>query len=116
MTAALAGDPLARAVAVDALGREAADPQERARRLGTLLAVMADDHYPAVRHIAWRSLRRLVAPAAEAGTGLAADYDPSADAAARAEAVARLRRALGSAVVAVDRPAGVADADLEIGE
>ena len=57
--------------------------------LGPLLAVMAGDRYPAVRHLAWRSLRRLVAPDADPGTGLAADYDPSAERRGRAEAAGR---------------------------
>ena len=117
--AVLAGETVARAVAADALGRAPSfTADERARRLGTLLEVMVDDRYPAVRHLAWRSLRRLIAPAAAPGAGLAADYDPSADVAARTEAVARVRRALGSAVGPFDARARLLarDADLEIGE
>jgi hypothetical protein len=119
VTAAFAGDPLARAVAADALGRAPAfEPSLRARRLGTLLALMVDDRYPAVRHIAWRSLRRLIAPGAAPGAGLAGDYDPSAGTAARAEVAARVRHALGAQVADGERPATTrsADADLEIGE
>jgi hypothetical protein len=119
MTAVFAGDPLARAVAADALGRAPAfDPAGRARRLGALLDVMADDRYPAVRHVAWRGLRRMIAPDAAPGTGLAAEYDPSADGPARAQLTARLRRVLGSAASTVEHPApaGRADTDLEIGE
>jgi hypothetical protein len=117
--ATLAGEPVARAVAADALGRApsfAAD--ERARRLGTLLETMVTDRYPAIRHIAWRSLRRLAAPGAAPGTGLAADYDPSAEAAARLRVVTRLRRELGHAAGAADRRAMALarDVDLEIGE
>ena len=54
----------------------------------------------AIRHpyIAWRSLRRLVAPSTGPGTaGVGADFDPSADRAARRALVARLRHELGSA-------------------
>jgi predicted CXXCH cytochrome family protein len=116
------GPPVARAVAADALGRApGADGDIRARRVGALLDVMARDHYPAVRHLAWRSLRRLVAPDASPGVGFAADYDPSAMPAARAEAVGRLRAALGEAALApapalAALRAGARDRDLEIGE
>ncbi len=69
--AVLAGETVARAVAADALGRAPAfDKAERARRIATLLEVMGSDRYPAVRHIAWRSLRRLIAPGAGPGVGL----------------------------------------------
>ena len=79
---------------------------------------MVDDRYPAVRHLAWRSLRRLIAPGAPPGAGLAADYDPSADVAGRLRVVTRLRRELGSAAGTFDgRALALArDADLEIGE
>ena len=85
-----AGDPVTRAVAADALGRT---PVTAARdvRAGALAEVMAGDRYPAVRRIAWRALRRLLAPGAAPGTGVAADYNPSADAPVRAASVARLR-------------------------
>lgn len=79
----------------DALGRGPADAPGRARRAGALLEVMSEDRFPAVRHLACRSLRRLVAPEAPPGRGLGADYDPSADPAARRRVVARLRAALG---------------------
>ena len=86
---------------------------------GRLLEAMVDDRYPAVRHLAWRSLRRLTAPGAAPGAGLAADYDPSADAAARLRVVTRRaaragtrrrRRSIGA------RWPLARDADLEIGE
>jgi hypothetical protein len=119
LKAVLAGETVARAVAADALGRAPSfTPDERARRLGTLLDAMVDDRYPAVRHLAWRSLRRLIAPGAGPGAGLAADYDPSADVAARLQVVTRVRRALGPAVRPGDSRARLLarDADLEIGE
>jgi hypothetical protein len=119
MNAAFAGDPLGRAVAADALGRATpADP----RRVGTLLEMMDSDRYPAIRHIAWRSLRRLTG--VDGGRG-GAGYDESAAAPARAAAVARLRARFGAASVAPHAGAVAAlraragangDHDLEIGE
>ena len=93
------GPPVARAAAADALGRApVADAEARARRCGALLDVMARDRYPAVRYLAWRSLRRLIAPDASPGAGFAADYDPSANPAERDAAVGRLRATLGDSV------------------
>jgi predicted CXXCH cytochrome family protein len=108
-----AGDPVTRAVSADAIGRAplAAGGDTRAR-LGALLAVMADDRYPAVRHIAWRGLRRLPGPG---GSPLAADYDPSGTSAARTAVVARVRVELGIRAAARDR-GRARDRDLEIGE
>jgi len=95
LRALFAAEPVGRAVAADALGRApASGAEERARRLGALLAAMENDRYPAVRQIAWRSCRRLIAP----GAAPAADYDPSADAAGRARVVAGIRRTLGATV------------------
>ena len=118
------GPPVARAVAADALGRAPgadAHADVRARRVGALLDVMAQDRYPAVRHLAWRSLRRLVAPDASPGAGFAADYDPSAMPAARDDAVGRLRAALGDSALTPSPAlaglrAGARDRGLEIGE
>jgi hypothetical protein len=116
------GPPVARAAAADALGRApVADADARARRVGALLDVMAHDRYPAVRHLAWRSLRRLVAPDAAPGVGFAADYDPSADPVERNDAVGRLRATLHDSAIALPPAlaalrAGARDRDLEIGE
>jgi hypothetical protein len=122
LEALFSGPPVARATAADALGRApVADEGARARRVGALLEVMARDRYPAVRHLAWRSLRRLIVPAAAPGADFAADYDPSAEPAQRTEAVNRLRGALGHSAVAPP-PAltmlrlGAQDRDLQIGE
>ena len=122
LEALFGGPPVARAAAADALGRAPlTDPGARARRVGALLDVMAQDRYPAVRHLAWRSLRRLLAPDASPGAGLAADYDPSANLAERDDAVGRLRAILRDSVLAPP-PAltalrsGARDRDLEIGE
>jgi hypothetical protein len=59
----LAGDPIERALAADALGRRVRSDTPRvelARRAGLLLDALRDDDYPAVRAIAWRSLRALL--------------------------------------------------------
>lgn len=108
-------------MAADALGRAPADAPGRARRVGALVDVTSEDRFPAVRHLAWRGVRRLIAPDAPPGTVPAADYDPAAKAAERRRVVAALRAALGgSAVVPV--PAlvalrrGASGPDLEIGE
>ena len=75
---------------------------------------MDTDRYPAVRHIAWRSLRRLVT--------VAGAYDASAEKRQRSAAVARLRAELGPAAVTPGAAAVAAlraratDRDLEIGE
>jgi predicted CXXCH cytochrome family protein len=120
--ALFAGDPVARAVAADALGRapfiaaEAAPNAARARRAGLLLEVMANDRYPAIRHLAWRALRRLAPGAAD-------DFDPAeTDRIARETAVGEVAARLGSSVL-WSSPARVAvlrararDADLEMGE
>ena len=116
------GAPVARAAAADALGRAPVTSDDaRARRAGALLDAMAEDRYPAVRHLAWRGLRRLVAPDATPGAGFALDYDPSGEPAQRTMVVGRLRAALGHS--AVPPPAGLTtlrgsarDRDLEIGE
>jgi hypothetical protein len=66
-----------------------------------------------VRHIAWRSLRKLVAgPAAT----LAAEYDPSAELPARTPVVEHLGAMLGQGPVPRGPSRPFADADLEIGE
>jgi predicted CXXCH cytochrome family protein len=121
LEALFAGPPVARAVAADALGRAPADAEARARRVGALLEVMAHDRFPAVRHLAWRGLRRLVAPGAGPGQGFAADYDPSGTLAERGRTVARLQAVLGGAAQAAATPlvalrAGASESDLEMGE
>jgi predicted CXXCH cytochrome family protein len=118
-----AADPLGRAVAADALGRAPSfAPDERARRQGALLETMARDRYPAVRQLAWRSLRRLAALVPTPVAIQVGDYDPSGDASARAQAISRLRGRLAPEPVRPDdATAALADArardrDLEIGE
>jgi hypothetical protein len=82
---------------------------------------LAADRYPAVRHLAWRAVRRLVDPDASPGSGFAADYDPSGSPDDRRGAVGRLRESLGTAEV--PPPASLTalggrgrDRDLEMGE
>jgi hypothetical protein len=59
-------------VAAAALGREGAS-EDRAQRIGLLLSAMRDDAYPAVRGIAWRSLRALVPASGEVGAFTSTD-------------------------------------------
>src|SRR5207302_978033 len=94
LQALLSGDPITRAVAADAIGRAPLPPgpggnATAAARRGLLLGVMTGDDYPAVRHLAWRALRRLGGAAPSLP-----DYDATADADRRAQACAAIRRAL----------------------
>jgi predicted CXXCH cytochrome family protein len=114
MEALFSGDPITRAVAADALGREQGPrgAAPRSERTGALLEAMASDTYPAVRHLAARAAARLGVEAR--------DYDPSGTAAARGLVVTRLARAAARpapALVARLRALGSSeDVDLEIGE
>jgi len=79
----LAGDPIERALAADALGRPEVDQTRAAvgARLGLLGDTLLNDEYPAVRAIAWRSLRRLLAahhPDAHAPANAFTATDPRA--------------------------------------
>jgi predicted CXXCH cytochrome family protein len=122
LTAVLAGDPIERAVAADAFGRSRAPagPAARAVRAGLLLDAMADDDYPAVRHLAWRALGRLLsAPTPPA----VAAYDPTGPVVERRALVERIRRALPPATVTAPAPVSIAslraaarDVAIEIGE
>lgn len=116
------GPPVARAVAADALGRAPLlEEGARARLVGALLEVMVADGYPAVRYLAWRGVRRLMAPGAPVGSGFSADFDPSGSADDRRRTVERLRASLGTAEVPppgwlTARRGRSPDRDLEIGE
>lgn len=128
-TAAFAGDPIARSVAVDALGR-APWPEDESRRAqvatarsAILLEVVAGDRYPAVRHLAARALAAVLGAGAggEADAAVARSYDATAPAEVRARVVADLRRRLGRA--GPDDPARIAhlralgrQVDIDIGE
>jgi hypothetical protein len=108
------GDPIQRTLAAAALGRPAHDGA-RARRLALLLEVMEHDPYPAIRHLAQRSARRLAAREA----ALAA-FIPESAPAERTRALAALRArfplpaAQGPAIQALR--ASAQERAIEIGE
>ncbi len=87
------GDPLQRILAAHALERTtvSVDPQVRMRWLVPLL----EDEYPAVRWVAWKSLRALATDASAELRQLLTSYDPHTDAATRLPVVDQLRRQLG---------------------
>ncbi|MFK8001838.1 MAG: hypothetical protein AB8H86_19745 [Polyangiales bacterium] len=101
------GDPIVRALAADAYGRSELNEDE-----GALLAAMERDAYPAIRRLAWRSLRRRNAALA------ADDFDPMATREEREAAIA----SLGLTAVRPDQgllrelEADAADVNIEIGE
>ena len=101
----LSGDPIERAVAADALGRTHAPAPALAiaTRVGLLLETMANDDYPAVRHLAARALGRVVP-----GLAALAAYDPNDDRTGeRRAAVERVRASLSPASVVTPEPARV---------
>jgi predicted CXXCH cytochrome family protein len=114
--AVLAGDPIERAVAADALGRappparDGAGSASRAARIGALLEAMDGDDYPAVRHLAWRALGRLLATgvgAAAAGASPPAplaSYDPTGPPKDRRAVIEAVRGALPSGSVSTPDP------------
>ena len=127
--AIFAGDPVFRAVAVDAMGRApvpsepAAADRARHERAGALLDVMAGDRYPAVRHLAARALAGLIATRQPSVAQQASAFDATASEADRVRALAELRRGLSlpaasgpeAARITVLR-AEAAQADIDIGE
>jgi predicted CXXCH cytochrome family protein len=126
LTALFAGDPIERVVAADALGRAEAPASQMAigKRLGVLLDVMAEDSYPAVRHLAWRAARRLVERHHPAqAVRFAATYDPTGEATARRRALDETRASLPPAAIISPDPsratrlrAQAAEVNIEIGE
>jgi len=83
---AIGGDPVVRAVAVDALGRlDDGDAGSRDARLAVLEEVMRGDPYPAVRRIAARGAAALAPDAARALTA----FDPTGPPPARLAALRR---------------------------
>jgi hypothetical protein len=96
------GDPIQRALAAHALARTEV-PVDPAVRLSWIVDAMADD-YAAVRWIAWRGAKDLVANLDHARVQAElAGYDPSGPIEARLATWARLREQLGPSVFA-DRP------------
>jgi predicted CXXCH cytochrome family protein len=87
-TQLFSGDPIQRALAASALARSAAK-SVRERRAALLLEVMENDPYPAIRHLAQRSVRALLGPS----TALDA-YVPETPRAGRASALSTLRARL----------------------
>lgn len=102
LRALFGGDPIERAVAAEALGqpRRAAREASRPTRLGALFDVMREDPYPAVRHIAWRSARRL----ADAPDAPWTAYVPEDGRAARIQALSALYDALPEGALAPPAP------------
>ncbi len=115
LDALFAGDPIARAVAAEALGTApfaalpdagsggglGSDPVTtasvsalRATREAALLDAMAADRYPAVRHLAARALARLLEAGRAPARALATAFDATAPAARRAGILAALREQL----------------------
>jgi hypothetical protein len=120
--AVFGGDPIERAVAAEALGRDGAPASDetRAARLGALLDVLASDPYPAVRRIAWRSARAL-APAR--GRAALEAYEATASRAERAAVLAEVARMMPEgavvapdAAVVVELRARASEVAIEIGE
>ncbi|MFK7992410.1 MAG: multiheme c-type cytochrome [Sandaracinaceae bacterium] len=117
---AIAGDPVMRAVSMEALGRLDGLRSETARRerTGIVLDAMDRDRYPAVRRIAWRSLRALMPDASDDWDG----YVPTADVGRRRAWTEAVRRRLGSRVIlppdgwVTTLRARAAEVDIDIGE
>jgi predicted CXXCH cytochrome family protein len=98
----LAGDPIERALAADALGR--VEPTRAGAlvppRVGLLFDVLAEDSYPAVRAIAWRSLRALIGAYAPYALPKVSAFTATDTREQRLNSLARLKAALpaGAAV------------------
>ena len=124
--ALFAGDPIARALAADALGRApvfTGAPDPARARAALLLEAMARDRYPAVRHLAARALARVMAPLSPTAAAAARAYDATGPSLERARAVAAVGAALtGPSSPALDSVrlaalrAEAARADIDIGE
>ncbi|MGD8861641.1 MAG: cytochrome c3 family protein [Myxococcales bacterium] len=102
----LSGDPIERAVAADALGGPEADAAgaDAAARAGLLLDSMLRDDYPAVRAIAWRSLRALLSTHGPGAALHVRAFTPTDGRIRRARAIARIRTRLRAADVRVVQP------------
>jgi hypothetical protein len=120
-----AGDPIERAVAAHALGRgdAAPAPGSAPQQIGALLDSLASDPYPAVRSIAWRSLRARLGDAPAALQAQLAEYVPTAALEERERQVQRLRDALAARAQDYPAPAvrrelraSAEQAAIEIGE
>ena len=130
MQALFSGDPVARAVAADAIGRApwpgdpAAAQRVESSRAEALLAAMSGDRYPAVRHLAARALERLLL--ARSGSSSVAElrqFDATGSPADRELVVGRLRERWGWSRPSAGAGARLAsfrkaarEADIDIGE
>jgi hypothetical protein len=119
----LAGDPLERALAGAALGRQDAGEAALAERLALLLDALAHDRYPAVRDIARRSLRQLARENAQASALLDRFVATELDVSVREAAVAAITAVLEPAPATRLSPeqrlalrSSARDRDIEIGE
>lgn len=123
-TQLFAGDPIERAIAAASLGHDRDHDDNRSERLAWLLNTLAHDRYPAVRHIARRSLLQLLQPTHHNATQLLKDYDATEIAHdRRSQTVSNIARALGNptlgrlSVEAIDALRSSARTrDIEIGE
>jgi hypothetical protein len=124
-----AGDPVARAVAADAIGRapwpavQAARDRARNCRIAALLESMANDRYPAIRHLAARGLASLLADRDPVASAHARQYDATALLSDRVTLLSSLRKLLSvpdASAADVDRisllRAGSRQVDIDIGE
>ncbi len=120
-----AGDPVERAVAVDAMARGGTGTASArpGRRLGVLLDVMENETYPAVRRIAWRAARKLVQQHHGAERPRWNEYDPTGPEAARKAAARQIAAMLPAGAVEPPDAARTAElrtrassAAIEIGE
>ena len=98
--ALFAGDPVARALAADAIGRapwpsgEVERQRAETLRGGELLEAMAGDRYPAVRHLAARALTRLLAGRRPDVARRVLVFDATSDAPDRDRQIMALRNSL----------------------
>jgi hypothetical protein len=121
----LAGDPIERAIAADALGRVSARyaPQHQPRIVALLGDAMVEDNYPAVRAIAGRSLQALLHRQYAGRASLLKTFSATDPRETRLALLSKLFAALGpDAVVLLDDEqrkrlrARAAQSTIEIGE
>ncbi|MBC8133081.1 MAG: hypothetical protein H7X95_08885 [Deltaproteobacteria bacterium] len=127
--AIFAGDPIARALAADAIGRAPAPSQGLANvaevkrvedsRADILLEVMSGDRYPAVRHLAARALERVLAARKSPVALEARTFDATGEPHERQDTVERLRKRLllgrqlvGTRIAALRAAARKVDVDI----
>jgi hypothetical protein len=119
LRALFAGDPVARALAADALGRAGAT----AGRMAALLEAMSGDRYPAVRRLAARALVGLLAAPHPEAAEAARSFDATAPRSERQRRIASIEALLPQLVRAAPAPTEIAAlrararlVDIDIGE